>query len=1132
MGNTFNKEIVRSITQSAGRFAAIAVISLLGAGFFAGLRMTSPDMTLAGDEFFDATGLYDISVASTLGFGDDEVAVLRSLDGVAAAMPSHEADVLVSAGDSNVVAKVHGLDVRAAQASDTSDGVHAVTDDPSYLNRPVLLDGRWPRVSGECVVDVRAAEDLDVSVGDTLRFKDSTQDLAETFDVTEFRVVGLVNSPQYVSTTQLGETKLGSGSVELYLFVPEGDFSDDAPYTVVYLAVEGASALEWPSDDYERAVAAVRARVEETAPHLAASRLATVRGDAQATLDDARADYERERADAEAELDDAQIALDDALAQLEAGEAELAAGEESLVAAAQRLSAGESELASGEAASASGQAALDEQRRSADERFAAAEAELNDAQAALDERLAQLPGLNDALAQVDAAIAQIDSQLAALDAQIAVETDEGLLAALRAQRDAAAAQREALAVERRRLSEGIASIEQGAAALEAARAQLAEERASADARLDEAQAALDAARSRLAAARATLEAGRLQQADGAARLGTSRSQLSDGRADYERGAAELTDARSDAESRFADAEAELASAQADIDALEAPEVFVLDRDKNPGAASLKSDAEGIGKIASVFPLMFFLVAALVSLTSMTRMVEDERLLIGTFKALGYDRGRIVGKYLVYAVLASGVGSIVGVLVFSRFLPWFIMTAYSVSYAVPVYPTPLRPAVVAVALGLGIGITVVATWWAAASTLRERPAALLLPKAPKAGSRILLERATPLWRRLSFSHKVTARNLFRYKRRFFMAVAGIAGCTALLMVGFGLRDAIGDIVSTQYDDIVRYDLVVRVDDQDDAARDDLKAALAARTEAATAADSQVMVAHAADGEDVRIEVVVPYDPEAFASFVDLRERTGKAPLSLDGASLVVTEKAATELGLSAGGEVELYAVNEVGDATGAPVPFPFGGAAENYLSHYAYCSPAAYRAATGEDPALAVYYARLPQGFSDEEKKALSDELLAISGVTTVSFTEDAVATYQDMLDLMNSIIGVLVLAAAALAFVVLYNLTNINIAERVREIATLKVLGFMRGEVDAYIFREVLLLALIGAVLGCVLGVFLEGYIVVSAETPQMMFGRTIHAFSYAASFLLTLVFAAVVAVSMRGKLRSISMVESLKSIE
>lgn len=694
------------------------------------------------------------------------------------------------------------------------------------------------------------------------------------------------------------------------------------------------------------------------------------------------------------------------------------------------------------------------------------------------------------------------------------------------------AQREALAAERQRLSEGIASLEQAATALAAARAQLAEERASADARLNEAQAALDDARSRLAASRAQLEAGRLQQAEGAARLEASRSQLSSGRTDYEQGAAELADNRSEAESRFADAEAEFASVQADIDALEAPDIFVLGRDKNPGAASLKSDAEGIGKIASVFPLMFFLVAALVSLTSMTRMVEDERLLIGTFKALGYNRGRIVAKYLVYAVLASGVGSIVGVLAFSRFLPWFIMSAYSVSYAVPVYPTPLRPAVVAVALGLGIGITVAATWWAAASTLRERPAALLLPKAPKAGSRILLERATPLWRRLSFSHKVTARNLFRYKRRFFMAVAGIAGCTALLMVGFGLRDAIGDIVSTQYDDIVRYDLIVRVDDAGERAHDDLKAVLDARSEAYAAADSQVMVAHAADGEDVRIEVVVPHDPAAFAAFVDLRERVGKAPLSLDDASVVVTEKAATELSLSAGGEVELYAANEVGDATGSPISFSFGGAAENYLAHYAYCSPSAYRAATGEDPALAVYYARLPQGFLEADEKALSDELLAIPGVTTVSFTEDAVATYQGILDLMNSIIGMLVLAAAALAFVVLYNLTNINIVERVREIATLKVLGFMRGEVDAYIFREVLLLALIGAVLGCVFGAFLESYIVVSAETPQMMFGRTIHAFSYAASFLLTLVFAAVVAVSMRGKLHRISMVESLKSIE
>ena len=556
------------------------------------------------------------------------------------------------------------------------------------------------------------------------------------------------------------------------------------------------------------------------------------------------------------------------------------------------------------------------------------------------------------------------------------------------------------------------------------------------------------------------------------------------------------------------------------------------RSKNVGVASLSSDADGIDQIALFIPYMFFLVAALVSLTSMTRMVDEERLNIGTHKALGYGKMRITSKYLIYGSLASGFGSAAGSIALGKLLPWFILVSYGISYAIPVYPTPIDAAIVAKAVGFSVGITLFATWCAAASTLRARPSVLMLPRVPKAGKRIVLERIKPLWSRLSFSHKVTARNLLRYKRRFFMAVVGVAGCTALLMIGFGLRDAIGGIVNNQYTVLTSYDAVVRVDDEVTEAQ----RAAVARELGGDGVESYLDVADfnlIAEGEadDLRIEVVVPSDADRLSDFVALRDRETLTPLSLEDGRIVLTEKAADVLGVSEGDTVTLYDEDDVGDKTGSGRSFVVGGITENYLGHFAYLLPEVYRSAYGEEPTYDLSYLKLSDT-GEAAAKELSNRFLSLDGVSTVSFVSDKVSTYEGMLDVMNKLIYVVILLSAALAFVVLYNLTNINITERVREIATLKVLGFTRREVSAYIFREVMVMTLIGALAGCVLGVPLTFYIARAAETANMMFGRTIEPLSFVLSFALTMVFAVIVAFSMRGKLKRVNMVESLKSME
>ena len=1175
MKNAFSKGVLRSITHSLGRFLAIAVIAALGTGFYAGLRMTGPDMRLAADQYFDATHMADLRVVSTLGLSDESLDMLRDVKGVENVMPAREVDVLATVEDVQYTMRVQSFDTAAARASDTSDGVHAYSDDASYLNRPILVSGSWPEGPNECVLMADVVMDGSVAAGDTVTVLEGTQDIDETLSTREYTVTGFVRCSCYVSPTSLGTTSLGSGALDQVMFVGDEGFAADAPYTEAFISVAGAADEAAGSDAYQAKVDEVAQRIEECG--LAAARLDEVKSEAQKELDQQRVDYETQKADAEAQLADGRTELDDAAAQLEDAAAQLSSGQAELDSAAATIAASEKELADGQAAYDAGAAELAGQRVSAEAQLASAQAQIDDAQAQYDQAMAtreelssQLSQAQSGLDQVNAAIdanmpaidqgierakrivdgtkenidkldpsdPEYDKKLAALQSWLAF--GEQTLSELQGQKDALLSQQAQLDDAVAQLTAGIARIDAQTAGvpeqLSAARDELAAQRVAAEEAFATVQSRLDGAASQLASGRLQLDAGKQSYAAGAAELESGKAEYASGLESYEEGRAEYDEKAADAAAQFADAETKLADAQAEIDALEAPEIMVLDRTKNIGAESFVSDAGRIDRIAMVFPFIFFLVAALVSLTTMTRMVEEERVLIGTYKALGYSKARITSKYLIYAVVASGVGAAVGIVALSLFLPYFIMNAYSIIYAVPVRPTPIDPGLALLSAGLGVGITVAATCFAAASTLRETPAALMLPRAPKAGKRILLERIRPLWSRMSFSWKVTARNIFRYKRRFFMAVIGIAGCTALLLTGLGLQNAINDIIDKQFGEIYHYNMVVR--EADDVSREDTSAvdgilADAGLESAHAAAHTENMLAARVDdpnGEQQRFELIVPEDSQQFSEYVTMRERVGHDPLSLDGEGVVISEKLANELGLSTGGTMLLFDEDAVGNATGEGREVRVSGIMENYVSQYAFATPEAFGKISGEAPAFTTLFVKVAE--DETQRAALSDELLAIDGVKTVGFNDETIESYRTMLKSVDAVVVVLVVAAAALAFVVLYNLTNINITERQREIATLKVLGFNAHEVNAYIYRETLLLSAIGALVGCVLGIFMEGFVVVTAEVDQVMFGREIHALSFVIAFVLTMLFSVLVTLFMRKKLSDIDMVESLKSVE
>lgn len=726
--------------------------------------------------------------------------------------------------------------------------------------------------------------------------------------------------------------------------------------------------------------------------------------------------------------------------------------------------------------------------------------------------LARLQEAQEQIQEAEQGIPQLEAGIGQIQGRLPSDDD---IAALTSARDSA-----------RRLADTREVLDEGASQL-----------SSAQKRLDASQAELRRQRKDAAHQLASAK-GRLEAAAG--ELRRSRDQLAEARVQHDEGLASYTDSKAEVDKRFSKAWQEIQDAQRSIDEIALPDVYTLDRSQSESAATYQADTKRMDNIANVFPLMFFLVAALVALTTMTRMVDDERVQIGTYKALGYGKARIAGRYLLYALVAAGVGATLGVIVLSQLLPYIIMSAYSIIYAVPPLdlPLPVDWGVALSAAGLGVGVTLLTTWVTVYSSLREPPATLMLPRAPKAGRRILLEHVAPIWRRLSFSWKVTARNLFRYKRRLLMTVIGISGCASLLLVGFGLHDSIWDIIDLQYGPIIHYDTTVGLSDASteldvsavtdylgsaggasDIVRVQRESMQATGTGPSTSATSKT-----------HVTVIVPQDSLQAQEAVTFRDRTTGAAVAFDDDTVLVTEKLASLYGIRAGDQLMLFDQDDAGNAIGTGYALTVTGVTENYVANLVYVGRGAWRSVSPVTPVFSTIFCNVPD--AGDVRATVSARLHDMTGVSTVTFSDEVINQYRHVLSVVDMVVVVLIVSAAALAFIVLYNLTNINVEERLREIAALKVLGFTKREVYAYIFREIMLLALMGDVAGMLLGIWLERFVITTAEVDYVMFGRSIHALSFVYAFALTLVFSALVMLVMRRKLDRVDMVESLKSVD
>lgn len=683
--------------------------------------------------------------------------------------------------------------------------------------------------------------------------------------------------------------------------------------------------------------------------------------------------------------------------------------------------------------------------------------------------------------------------------------------------------KEELSKARQKLQKGQKQYEDGKKQLENGKKQLSSAKAmlaGSWATLSGRQTELTDGLSQIFDAKSSLKDARSKLDDAKATIAENAQKLADGKISYE-------DAKKEADEKLADARQEIEDGQTDLDTLEMPKWYVWGRDKNISYSSFTANIDKLNAITTVFPIFFFLVAALVVSTTMTRMVEEERLQIGTMKALGYSAKTIMQKYILYALAASVSGTLVGLAVGFKAFPSIIWSAYEMMYYMPAIATPWRLSQALFSGGTLIVLSLLVTALTCRSSLSEVPATLMLPRAPKAGKRILLERITPLWRHFPFSWKVTCRNLFRYKKRFWMTVIGVAGCTSLLIAGFGISDSLNAIITKQYEDIFHYDLMTVVTEEDALTQGSVQEYLFDNPTVfsdSLAISIQSTRQEAEDG-DVDVYLMVPKDLSAFGDFVDLHERVSRKATPLQEDGIIITEKLAKTLGIQAGDSITLQNEDE------EKASFTVTGVCEHYVSNYVYMSAATYEAGFQKAPVYNAAISKMPDD-SQTVRDQISAVLLDNDHVASLTFTADNVKQVLNMLNSIDAVVVLIIVCAAGLAFVVLYNLSNINVAERVKEIATIKVLGFYDREVDSYVNRESYALTGIGIFFGIFGGIALHKFVITTVEVDAVMFGRSIRPVSFLYAILLTLLFSIIVSLVIGRSLKKVSMVESMKAPE
>ena len=1130
----YRKSIKREILSSKGRFISIMAIIFLGVGFYAGIKSCGPDLEQSINEYFAKQNLMDSKIVSTLGLTDNDLKLLENNDKILDYYASHSVDVNLT--NSNNVVKFMEYDEGNSEK----------------FNTPVIVEGRLPQNSGEITLDENASKiDPNLKIGSKYIIQ-SDKDSESYFKQKTFKIVGFVKSPMYIDATSRGTTTVGKGSIDYFALINKSDLSMDA-YSEIYVKFRNTENLEAYSDEYKDQMEENTEYLENLFSDRGIERVEEIKSDAQKEFDKAYKEIEEN----EKKLEDAQNEIDNGKMQLLDGQKQY---EKALTKFNKEISDNEKLLSENEIKLNEGQVELDKQK----EILLQGEKDLENGKTQIDKSKEsflnqgidptkdtkkyeeQIEGLSTLISTYDQLSKDIKNSTNNLNENNEIPNEKiqywkamisnpnlgldklsnlinnlekdpsniSLALTISESIDNISKGLEENKSKLETLVDGVNKYQEVVKTYETESAKISAGKI----KLKEAQDQLDKGKQELEQGKQKLEEAKKQGENelnkAKKELDESKQKLIDGQKEIEENKAKLLDAREEVDNE-----------KEKLNELEESKYYFFDRNDNQGYSSYKGSIESLDKIASVFPVFFFLVAALICLTTMTRMVEENRVEIGTLKALGYRDLEIARKYIVYASIASFAGAIVGILAGCNLLPFIVNSAYSSKFILPDVIISLYPSYIIQSFVISLICTVGASFVVLKEELKENPSDLMRAKAPKLGKKILLERLTFIWKRLNFNQKVTFRNLFRYKRRMFMTVFGISGCMAMLVSGIALQKSNTSLGSLQFDKIIKYDAMVVFEDNSTekeneqynkslSSLENLEESLNAYQEAVTFSKKDISKQSAM--------MYVIENTDKVNNFILLNDRASGTKYKLSDDGVMINEKLAKLLKVSEGDYIIMT------DADNNDHKLKVDHIVENYLGHYIYLSPSYYEKAFNKDIKYNIQLLNFSSKVKDEDE--LLTKLMDNEKVINVTL-KSKMKSIGEAADL-GLVMLVIIVASGSLAFVVLYNLININVSERIREISTIKVLGFYDSEVDMYIFRENIILTLMGIVVGSGLGKLLYIFLISTAETDNMMMSPTVNMSNYIISGVITMIFALLVMIMMHKKLKNINMIDALKSVE
>lgn len=988
MKKSLIKNNFRTIKKTRRRFLSILIMAFLGVGFYSGLVASSPDMLDSLDKYTDSSNLYDISVVSTLGLTDEDINAIKSIEGVDQVYGIKTKDTIVNFNEKESTCKVIEYN--------------------ENINTPVLISGRMPENENECLLDSGYSypEGAEKYIGKTIIVQNEEVDENNNpiFTIKEFNIVGIVESPIYISSER-GTTTIGDGKIGFYIYCQEGILNLDC-FTEIGVKVAGADEVVTNSDEYLGLVNPVIEKIEQIKEERQQARYDELVNEANKKIDEAQKEYDDKKAEVDSQLQDAEDKINEAKNQISNSEAELNSAEED----------------------------LNTQKQNLDNQFAEAEKQITDSENQINESIK--------------AIGKETPELTAAKQQLQAKKNE-------------------LSTNK---TTAYNKIESGKQEISAAREELEE----------------------------------------------AKTELAQNEQEYQNSKKEAEDKLNEAQNKIDEAKEEVAK-------IEKAKWYIQDRLDNTGYTNIFDAIETMSNISKIFPIIFYLVAVLISLTSMTRMIEEERVEIGTLKALGYKNGQIISKYMLYSFSACIIGGVLGMSICFYLLPSIVWKLYSMIYTIPEFYTTYRLSIGLVGILISFICIGGATLIVAYNELKETPSVLMRPKPPKNGKRVFMERIKIIWKRLNFSQKVTIRNIFRYKKRAIITIIGIAGCTGLMLAGFGIRDSVSDVPDFQFKDIFKYETSVTLSNTNGI--EQITEYLSNNENIEDFSKIYATTGKVANENiSYSVNIFVPEEIEGFDKVINLIDVENEQKLQLSNDGIIITDKLADKFEINVGDELTLI------DSDDIEYKLKVSSITKNYVGHYIYMSKEYYEANMSSYKTNMIFVNT--QNISEEQQKEISENLLNIEGVASVSIISSLIESVSDMLNTMNYVVLVLIVTSAMLAFVVLYNLANINIGERQREIATLKVLGFYDKEVDNYINKENIIFTIIGVILGLGFGVLLTNGIIESIEIDSLRFARNICVSSYIISAVTTITFSIIVNTVIHFVLKKINMIESLKSVE